>query len=94
MLIMETSQPQGPFCQSCGMPLYNENDFGTNADGSKSNEYCHYCFKDGQFTDPSITVDQMIEKVSGMMAQMQGMPEDQARETAQNFIPQLKRWKM
>lgn len=22
---------------------------GTNADGSKSTEYCSYCFKDGQF---------------------------------------------
>lgn len=25
---------------------------GTNADGSKSAEYCSFCYKDGQFTVP------------------------------------------
>ena len=37
------------FCQSCGMPLTDEV-LGTNADGSKSEEYCIYCYKDGAFT--------------------------------------------
>jgi len=27
--------PQGPICQSCGMPLRKDEDFGTNQDGSK-----------------------------------------------------------
>ena len=34
------------FCQSCGMPLTPEI-LGTNADGSKNEEYCIYCYKDG-----------------------------------------------
>ena len=34
------------FCQSCGMPL-SEEVLGTNADGSKNEEYCIYCYKDG-----------------------------------------------
>ena len=29
------------FCQSCGMPLTNDV-LGTNADGSKNEEYCMY----------------------------------------------------
>jgi hypothetical protein len=33
-------------CQSCSMPLEKEEDYGTNADGTKNNEYCVYCFKD------------------------------------------------
>ena len=37
------------FCQSCGMPLTNEI-LGTNADGSKNEDYCNYCYKDGKFT--------------------------------------------
>ena len=37
------------FCQSCGMPLTNEV-LGTNADGSKNEDYCIYCYKDGKFT--------------------------------------------
>lgn len=36
------------FCQSCGMPM-NEHVLGTNADGSKNEDYCMYCYKDGQF---------------------------------------------
>ena len=36
------------FCQSCGMPLTNEI-LGTNADGSKNEDYCIYCYKDGKF---------------------------------------------
>ena len=34
------------FCQSCGMPLTNEI-LGSNADGTKNEEYCIYCYKDG-----------------------------------------------
>ena len=36
------------FCQSCGMPLTDEV-LGTNADGSKNEDYCTYCYKDGKF---------------------------------------------
>ena len=36
------------FCQSCGMPLTDEV-LGTNADGSKNEDYCMYCYKDGKF---------------------------------------------
>lgn len=85
-------EPQGPFCQSCGMPLQKESDFGTNADGSPNHEYCHYCFQNGVFTQPDITKDEMIEKVAGMLVAMNIMPEDQAKALATTFIPALKRW--
>ena len=43
------------YCQSCGMPLVSDTDYGTNQDGSKNNEYCAFCFKDGKFThDPDL----------------------------------------
>ena len=35
-------------CQSCGMPIEKDEIIGTNADGSKNNDYCVYCFKDGK----------------------------------------------
>ena len=39
------------FCQSCGMPLKNDPTGGaTNADGSKSEKYCGYCYQNGAFT--------------------------------------------
>lgn len=32
-------------CQSCGIPIEKDEIIGTNADGSKNNDYCVYCFK-------------------------------------------------
>lgn len=89
---MEQKQPKGPFCQSCGMPMNKPEDFGTNADDSKNEEYCKFCYQDSKFTNPNMTMEQMIDKVTGIMAKMQGMPEDRANEIAKEFIPKLKRW--
>lgn len=89
---MEFEQPKGPFCQSCGMPMENEEVFGTNSDGSKNQEYCHYCFQNGEFTNTDITMKEMIDIVAGFMAKEMKMPENKAKEIAKNFIPQLKRW--
>ena len=47
------------FCQSCGMPL-TEDVLGTNADGSKNEEYCVYCYKDGRFLQ-ECTMEEMAE---------------------------------
>ena len=88
---MESQQLEGLFCQSCGMPMKKTEDFGTNADKTKSNDYCQFCFQNGKFTDPNITIEQMIEKVTGFAKQMK-MSEEQAREMAKTFIPKLKRW--
>ena len=41
------------------MPLTDENR-GTNADGSRSEDYCMYCYKNGAFTQ-DFTMGQMIE---------------------------------
>jgi hypothetical protein len=73
-----------PFCQSCGMPMNNPEDFG-------NEEYCCYCFKDGVFTLPDITMEQMIEKLVPFALQM-GMTEDQARKMGYENLPKLKRW--
>jgi len=80
-----------PFCQSCGMSMKKTEDFGTNADGPKKSEYCHFCFQNRKFTDQNITMEQMIHKVAGFAKQM-NMSEEQAREMARTFIPKLKRW--
>lgn len=36
-------------CQCCAM-MMQDDDHGTNADGSINEDYCKYCFSDGQFT--------------------------------------------
>lgn len=79
-------------CQSCGMPLRNEEDFGTNADGNKSNEYCFHCFQNGKFLDEGITLQEKIDKNVKFAIQL-GMSEDEARKMASIVLPKLKRWK-
>lgn len=78
-------------CQSCGMPLNKEENCGTNEDNSKTTEYCKFCFADGKFTNPNLTMSEVIEK-SAQMAKKLWMPEDKAREIANNSVPKLKRW--
>lgn len=52
------------FCQSCGMPL-DEGTRGTNADGSRNDDYCVYCYKEGKFTQ-DFSMEEMIEFVRGL----------------------------
>jgi hypothetical protein len=89
---MLNQQPKGPFCQSCGMPLEKPDDFGTEANGFRINDYCHYCFHNGAFTEPNITMQAMIDKCVGIMAQQGIMPEAQAKALMLEVIPKLKRW--
>jgi hypothetical protein len=36
-------------------------DFGSEKDGSKSEKYCKFCYKHGEFTGPDMTMEEMIE---------------------------------
>lgn len=79
-------------CQSCGMPMKIESDFGTKADGSIDREYCTYCRQKGAFTRPDITMKQMIEGCVAIMVRY-GVPEAEAKTQMSALIPTLKRWK-
>lgn len=80
-------------CQSCGIPLVHPDQYGTNRDGSENSEYCKYCFQNGLFTDPNMTVEQMIENSISYMVNGLKMNEAKARSLSQIIIPQLKRWR-
>lgn len=80
-------------CQSCGMPLSEEfGNLGTNADGTNAAEYCIFCFKGGKFTNPDQTMEEMIQSSVENMTNDLQMPEEQAANLANSFIPTLKRW--
>ena len=81
------------FCQSCGMPMLPGTEYGTEADGSLSADYCNYCYKDGKFCG-SMTMEEMIDFCAPFMVRSNpGMTEEQAREQMSRFFPLLKRWK-
>lgn len=81
------------FCQSCGMPMGDTGElYGTNADGSKNEEYCKYCLEKGEFTFKG-TMEELIEVcVPNMTAANPGMTEDAARRGMREWFPTLKRW--
>jgi len=89
---MNEAQIQVTICQSCGMPMTKPEDFGTNADGSPSNEYCRYCFQNGEFTT-KMEMPEYIEMQVKIAVEKLGMTEEKAREMVQSTIPKLKRWK-
>lgn len=79
------------WCQSCSMPLANEEVWGSEANGNRTNEYCMYCYQNGAFTQPNLTMQEMLESCVPHMVK-DGMEEQRAREILQGAMPYLKRW--
>ena len=91
---MNAAQPQGPFCQSCAMPMCQPELFGTEADGSRNEKHCVYCYKDGAFTTPDATLEQMIEiSAKGWSDQDPTVTFEQAKAQMQAVLPTLERWR-
>ena len=78
------------------MPLTPEV-LGTNADGSKNEDYCMYCYKEGRFTS-DCTMDEMIEFCSQSVDEVnknmpKPMTKEEYKEMMRQYFPMLKRWK-
>lgn len=82
------------YCQCCGMPMGTTDElYGAEKDGSKSEDYCKYCYENGEFK-ADCTMEEMIEFCVPHMANANsGMSEDEARRMMGEFFPTLKRWK-
>ncbi|MBT8183213.1 MAG: zinc ribbon domain-containing protein [Eudoraea sp.] len=87
---METTKRN--ICESCGMPIRRLSDFGTRKDGSIHTEYCNFCFKRGEFTDPGISMEEKIKKNIAIARKM-GISPEEAEIMAFSTIPRLKRWR-
>lgn len=77
-------------CQSCSMPIDDMAVRGTEKDGSKSSEYCKYCYEKGAFISPDISLDQMKTIVKTELEKRQS-PHD-IIQLAVDSLPHLKRW--
>lgn len=89
---MPASEPRGPFCQSCSMPLTTPDDFGTDKAGFRVNDYCRHCFSDGAFTEPDISMQAMLDRCVTIMDQQGIMQAPDARLLLADVMPRLKRW--
>lgn len=79
-------------CQSCGMPLEHEDQYGTDAQHHKTDEYCKYCYKEGEFVQPELTMEGMIQQSVPFLVE-KGMQEEEATSMLRNYLPFLKRWR-
>jgi hypothetical protein len=64
---------------------------GTETDGSISTDYCSHCYRTGHFTDPYLTVEEMVAMAQGILKKMH-VPSFLAKKFTKD-IPNLKRWK-
>lgn len=85
------------FCQSCGMPL-TDGILGTNADGSKNQDYCIYCYKDGAFTG-NFTMEEMAEYCSMFVEEFnkntgKNLTACEYKAELLKYYPTLKRWNL
>lgn len=74
------------FCQSCAMPMTEE------LYGSKNEDYCIYCYENGEFT-ADISMEEMIDFCVPKTVENTDMDEKTARKMLNEGFPQLKRWK-
>ena len=82
------------YCQSCGMPMGDTYEkYGTEADGSKSKDYCKYCYDNGKFSS-ECTMEEMIEFcVPHVLEGNSKVTADEAESMMQQWFPTLKRWR-
>ena len=78
------------------MPLTKEL-LGTNADGSKNEEYCIYCYKDGVFIN-DFTMEEMAEFCTQFVDEYnknagQNLSREEYKKMLLQYYPNLKRWK-
>ena len=69
---------ENKICQSCGMPIISNEQLGTNKDKSRNEDYCIYCYKDGEFID-KVTMEEYIEMCSQFGSQ-EGMTNEEMKE--------------
>lgn len=78
------------FCQSCTMPIDDIAMRGTEKDGTTSSEYCKYCYVNGAFMSPDMTLGQMKDLVKDQM-EKKHIPANIIK-LSMDSLPHLKRW--
>lgn len=81
--------PRKLVCQCCGMPL-DDATTGKETDGAFNEEYCKWCYADGQFVYKSL--DELIDFLSEHMAN-ENFTAEQVREYLSEQLPKLNYWK-
>ena len=82
--------PRKLICQCCGMPLDDDSVISRETDNSFNEDYCKWCYTDGQFVYKDI--DELLDFLVSHMSNDSFTPE-QARAYFSEHLPKLKHWK-
>ncbi|MBQ4514161.1 MAG: helix-turn-helix domain-containing protein [Anaerolineaceae bacterium] len=83
--------PRQLICQCCGMPLNDDGMISREPDGSFNEEYCKWCYTDGQFVYQS--KDALLDFLVSHMPNPDNTPEEQRRSQFEGYLNQLAHWK-
>ena len=83
--------PRQLVCQCCGMPLSEDSMISHEPDGSFNEDYCKWCYTDGEFTykDKASLIDFLIDHMPNPDQQ----PENVRRVQYDQYLSLLKHWK-
>ena len=79
------------YCESCAMIL-TPDDCAREADGSKADHWCKWCYDQGHYTYET-TMEDMIEDCAPRLAANTGMTLDEAVSLMGAVLPNLQRWR-
>lgn len=82
--------PRKLVCQCCGMPL-DDSTISKEADGEFNEEYCKWCYLDGQFVYKS--KESLIDFLVGHMPNPDNLEEEERRIQYDSYLSQLEHWK-
>jgi hypothetical protein len=82
-----------PICQSCSVSLKTPGNKGTETTGTLSDDYCRDCYHHGEFSEPEITLKEMIEQSISSTSQSLNLTTEEARAYLKALLPTLKRWR-
>ena len=82
--------PRALVCQCCGMPLTEDGQISRESDGSFNEDYCKWCYADGQFTYAS--KDALLDFLLAHMPNPENAPAPERRRAYDGYLSTLKHW--
>lgn len=82
--------PRQLICQCCGMPLSEDSLISREADGSYNEDYCKWCYADGDFAYKS--KDALLDFLVSHMPNPDHLADKDRRARFDAYLSQLKHW--
>ena len=83
--------PRTLFCQCCGMPLSEDSMISRETDGSFNEDYCKWCYTDGNFVYKS--KESLLDFLIKTIPNPENQNADERRKIFDSHLSQLKHWK-